>query len=314
MAKKIDLEKLSEQIQKKHGGQVLIDLSTFVSTRQKCRFIDKDYGEFWALISNVRSGRGHPNRSSHNMSRAKTCSLHKIQEKIDALHDYGLKIVPETYTNTRTKCLFIDKDYGEFVSTPNRILRGGKHPKRSRIEMQVPIDKIKDRIYKKHKGLIEIVDGTYTGLKGHAEFIDKEFGRFTSTPEAVLNSYKLHPMRKKIRVRQRGLNSRLTEESVAAIAKKKGLELKPGTFKKTHEYAKFIHPIHGEWEALPYNIIYGDTTKPKNATNDPACEQEIFDFISKELGLKAIRNSKVLKSGRYPLEVDIYISKIKNLE
>lgn len=58
-------------------------------------------------------------------------SISKIKERIYNIHGDTISIVEKTFVDISTKCSFIDKEYGLFFSTPNRIInRKQTHPKR----------------------------------------------------------------------------------------------------------------------------------------------------------------------------------------
>jgi hypothetical protein len=53
-----------EALKRVHGDEIALDASTYKNTQVKAKFIDKDYGEFWAKPSNILRPRSHhPERS-----------------------------------------------------------------------------------------------------------------------------------------------------------------------------------------------------------------------------------------------------------
>lgn len=44
--KKLTIEEIKQRLKDVHGDMVILDESTYVDTNTKCRFIDKDYGEW----------------------------------------------------------------------------------------------------------------------------------------------------------------------------------------------------------------------------------------------------------------------------
>ncbi|KKL60002.1 hypothetical protein LCGC14_2209700, partial [marine sediment metagenome] len=48
MPKKLSIDEIKTRIKNIHGNQVVIDEDTYINTYIKARFIDKDYGEWWA--------------------------------------------------------------------------------------------------------------------------------------------------------------------------------------------------------------------------------------------------------------------------
>lgn len=60
----LPIEEVKKRLFAVHADQVIIDESTYVKYKTKARFIDKEYGEWWALPSNViRNKNKHPKRS-----------------------------------------------------------------------------------------------------------------------------------------------------------------------------------------------------------------------------------------------------------
>lgn len=70
-------------------------------------------------------------RKSILISQKRTWTPEKALQKIQEKYPEVTSLDKSTYINTKNKALFFDKDFGEFWSTPNRLLKGGKHPKRS---------------------------------------------------------------------------------------------------------------------------------------------------------------------------------------
>lgn len=60
MAKhRLSIEEVISRIRTTHGDCVTLDVTTYVTTMNKARFIDKDYGEWWTQVNNVLNGHGH---------------------------------------------------------------------------------------------------------------------------------------------------------------------------------------------------------------------------------------------------------------
>jgi hypothetical protein len=77
-------EQIEAQIYEKHGDVVKIDWYTYINTQKKCRFIDKDYGEWWATPNKVKDeGCGHKKRSNE---KAKKTYLKKYGVHHSCIH------------------------------------------------------------------------------------------------------------------------------------------------------------------------------------------------------------------------------------
>lgn len=239
-------------------------------------------------------------RKSILISQKKTWTAEKTLQKIQEKYPEIISVDKSTYVNTKFKALFTDKDFGDFWAIPNRLLKGGKHPNRSYRGMQTPVGEIK----KKLPPEVTIIESTYLGTKKSATFIDKDYGEFTKIVEYVLNSRYPHPKRLSDRKKKYKLihpdeiQSRLDSMGT-------GIKIKKETYIKMHSRAIFIDPKFGEWEALPYNVIFNQTRHPKHK-NNPLIEQKVCNFLeSKNINFK--RNQKILKKDGYPLEIDIYL-------
>lgn len=46
---KFSIKEIINKIDKVHHGNVTLDVTTYKTTKQKARFIDKDFGEYWTL-------------------------------------------------------------------------------------------------------------------------------------------------------------------------------------------------------------------------------------------------------------------------
>jgi len=127
MSSRLTKEQVLGRVRSAHGDTVTCDYSTFISTKNKCRFVDKDYGEWWASYNNVANGCGHM------MRRAEGCRLKiaEIERRVFKAHGNTVSLDSSTYRDTRTKCRFIDKDYGEWWASPSNVYGlGNGHKKR----------------------------------------------------------------------------------------------------------------------------------------------------------------------------------------
>jgi hypothetical protein len=95
------IEYILQKLLKVHHGAISLDISTYINTKKKATFIDKEYGAWEALPSNVLFGSGHPKREMEkkkntNMARYGvefTSSLISVKEKIKQtmIEEYGVE-------------------------------------------------------------------------------------------------------------------------------------------------------------------------------------------------------------------------------
>lgn len=124
------MEEIKRRIKEKHGNTVVLDESTYTKVHAKCRFIDKDFGEFWTKPVKVFAGHGHDIRGRLKIIEKKTLSLDKVKQRIKEKHGDMVVLDESTYINTKIKAKFIDKDYGEWWAFPRDIFVGHGHDER----------------------------------------------------------------------------------------------------------------------------------------------------------------------------------------
>jgi hypothetical protein len=97
---------LIEKLNKQHFGNVSLNIHTFRSMKEKAKFTDKEFGEWWATPNHVvHDGSGHPNRKKRNISQ-KLTKFNNIKIAIDlALKNEG-KCLSLEIKNCRTKLLW----------------------------------------------------------------------------------------------------------------------------------------------------------------------------------------------------------------
>jgi len=59
----LTIEEIKKRINVVHRGRVALDISTYVKTTIKARFIDSEYGEWWAKPNDIFNGHGHPKKA-----------------------------------------------------------------------------------------------------------------------------------------------------------------------------------------------------------------------------------------------------------
>lgn len=134
---RISIEELKKRIFKIHKNLITVDDKTYINVNTKARFIDKDFGEWWALPINVyRLGIRHPKNRTKKSIEARHIPIEEIKRRLLIVHGDEVIIDEITYSNTIKKARFIDKQHGEWWATPNNILNGRSHPNREREKIQ----------------------------------------------------------------------------------------------------------------------------------------------------------------------------------
>lgn len=177
------------------GGQELtLDVLTYVNVRTKCRFIDKDHGEWWVKPDNVFGGQRHPKRW---VQRRVLC-IDEVIKRVKEKHGDVVSLDVNSYVNCYTPVRFLDAMYGEWFATPSHVISGHGHPRRG-IDVRsskhvVSADVVAERVLKLHHGELILDIATYTDTVTPARFIDVEHGEWWSISNNVLNGHG-HPMR-----------------------------------------------------------------------------------------------------------------------
>lgn len=100
---------ISSKLNVKYNGRVTLDASTFTALYKPARFIDQDYGEWWAWPGYVLCGHGHKLRG-REMLRQATIKRHKLQRqrKFDELKSLE-SLVRKLYFEDKLCCNDISK-------------------------------------------------------------------------------------------------------------------------------------------------------------------------------------------------------------
>jgi hypothetical protein len=85
LSRKLTIEEVKNRLYEIHGDTVTLDETTYVNTLTKCRFVDKEYGEWWVLPYKILNRYdGHPARKQEK--KRQTCLVkygceHPLQNK-----------------------------------------------------------------------------------------------------------------------------------------------------------------------------------------------------------------------------------------
>ena len=129
MAKRLAPKEVVKQIWEAHGDEVAIDLSTYVNINTRCRHINKTLGEFWATPGHVIY-----RKQAYKSNRAIPTA--EIVRRVKEVHGDTIILDISTYIDTKTKCRFIDKDYGDWWAKPNNIIGKKEGHKNRKVDKQ----------------------------------------------------------------------------------------------------------------------------------------------------------------------------------
>lgn len=91
--RKLTIEEVKERVYKVHVNTVILDESTYVDIKTKCRFVHQIYGGWWARPYKVLNGQSHPNGA---LEKSKKTNL----DKYGAENPMQNKEVQEKVKNT----------------------------------------------------------------------------------------------------------------------------------------------------------------------------------------------------------------------
>jgi hypothetical protein len=182
------IEEIKVLIFKKHGNMVTIDEKSYTGIKQPATFVDKDFGEWKAVVREVANGSRHPKR----WASLRTFDIETVKRKIFEAHDDIVSIKEETYTKSKDKATFVDKDFGEWSCTAILVWRGHGHPSRAKRTTE---EEVQERILKIHGDELAIIKSSYSMVTEKAIFVDRELGQFECLVNSVLRGVG-HPKRK----------------------------------------------------------------------------------------------------------------------
>lgn len=250
--------------------ELSIDYSTYQGFHKKARFVDKDFGEWWAVPSKPLSGGRHPKRVL--IERKPTLA------EISAGLPPHLKIGFTEYGSVEDKVRFVDAEYGEFWTSLRNVLYSRNahklgHPKRVREASKRSCEDIEIEI-QKTRPYITIDRSTFVGIKKKARFIDAEFGDWWAIVEGVLRRGGKHKRRQdeSQKIDLGDLHQRLSDRPY--------LTLIDATFKRMRDPAQFLDSEFGEFWSTPDNVINKGRGHPRRFQRYPGLETHFADTFS----------------------------------
>jgi hypothetical protein len=195
-----------EEVKARLPSHVTLDESTYVDTSTKARFIDSEYGEWWDAPKDVFRRAGHPERRAIEAKKARALrpkrqgnklTVQQVQLRILSINPYVVLDV-STYVDTKTKCRFVDSEYGEFYAHPQDIMMG--HQCRARglsfraQPNKLSADEVERRI-QDTRPYISLDKTTYVDTHTKARFIDSEYGEWWARPYCVYDQGDDNPKR-----------------------------------------------------------------------------------------------------------------------
>lgn len=134
----LSIDEIVARLKERHGDKITLDVSTYVNVKIKARFIDNEYGEWWAAPGNViTNGQQHRKRATadvltrRNGRSTNYISIDEVKRRIEKTHGALITIVENTYDRINRKATFIDAERGQFISYVVSVCNGVGHPSRT---------------------------------------------------------------------------------------------------------------------------------------------------------------------------------------
>ena len=171
-----------------HGDLYDYSKVDYETSHKKVLIVDPQYGEFWQTPRHHLNGQGHSLRGRLATMEKQRDTLEGFVNKAEATHGDLYDYSKVNYTNTKTKILIVDPEYGEFWQTPNSHIQGTGHPKRgielaSRIRTKTQKDFLHE-IRLIHGELYDYSKSKYTGAFDKIVIICSKHGEFLQTPDS----------------------------------------------------------------------------------------------------------------------------------
>lgn len=271
---RMTLEQFKAELKKIHP-YARVEESTYKNITTKARFIDSEFGEYWAEpIFAIRYHKSkHPERARVRMA----LSPEEIQWRITEGYlkseprDY-LKLVFDTYLSVDRKAKFIDADHGEFWAFPGNIIKGAGHKKRKG-NPEYTVTDIKK--YLENRPEITFDDSTFLKVTIKARFIDSEFGEWWVLPQSLmLNPNRRHPQRS---IKLKIIPAFEIEKRIQET--RPHLSLDCSTYKDSITKCRWLDEKHGEWWATPNMLLASGSDHPKRAITKSGLEEKVSELI-----------------------------------
>lgn len=181
---------------------IKLDWTTYINSHIKCKFIDKDFGEFWAVPKDVWNDHGHRKRGNLKLSEKKKI---KIKEILKRLPEWLILDI-STYKNTFTKAKFKNKlNKKIYWILPKHVFKYS-NKKNKRIgnsflkNVRLSLNDVKKRL----PNNVSLVENTFKNVMTKCLFVDNEFGEFWKRPNDLFRGSQ-HPLRAKLARKQTNL-------------------------------------------------------------------------------------------------------------
>jgi hypothetical protein len=124
----LNISEVKKRIWEVYGNLVEIDENTYTQMGKRCKFVDKEYGEFFTSPRHVMNGHGHRSRGILKFSKSQQLDIDELEKRIKEVHGDNVAIDRDTYNGLYRKARFIHREYGEWLTLPKNVVKGSSHP------------------------------------------------------------------------------------------------------------------------------------------------------------------------------------------
>ena len=290
-----------EKAKKIHGDKYDYSKVEYVNSQTKVCIICPEHGEFWQEPS--AHVRGHNCPKCSNIKRGDTfrCNEHDFIEKVKEVHEDKYDYSKIEYSNSSTKVCVVCPKHGDFYILPQNLLSGQGCPKCA--GRGLTNDEIIKKFKDVHGDKYDYSKVSFNKMHEKVCIICPEHGEFWQTPSKHINGQNC-PKCAKIR---RSTEKRLTTNEFIERAKKVHGDkygYQCSKYVGTYDYVNILCKEHGVFHQRANDHLNGHGC-PICGNNKSLCEEEINDFLNKELKLKVDCKKRDLLSENK--EIDIFV-------
>ncbi len=133
----ISIEETKRRIYEAHKNMVEICEETYIDSSTKCKFVDKEFGEFWMIPRHVFNGHCHRKRGIQKQTKTMLLPMSELKKRLYEQHGSKVKIDESTFKGLYHKAKFIHKKYGVWWANPSNVIeKGSSHPDGGRERME----------------------------------------------------------------------------------------------------------------------------------------------------------------------------------
>jgi len=188
MSRRKTTSEFIQEVKTVHGDLYNYSKVEYAGAKKKVLIIDPQYGEFWQTPSHHLNGQGHPLRGRRSTIEKQRDTVKEFINKAKTVHGDLYDYSKVDYTNTSTKVLIVDPDYGEFWQLAGNHLSGQGHPGRgvesARKVRTKTLEKFLHEIKLIHGDLYSYSKAIYTGAFNKITIICSKHGEFEQTPDS----------------------------------------------------------------------------------------------------------------------------------